>query len=92
MIEWFFNTKEKENLSFRVFHIESSYRSMTERLLMNAKQFLREITKICNYDKPFVKQSRKTLFFNEKISWVKKNGSEDLDVAKYVLMEPKCES
>ena len=55
MIESFFNIKEKENLSFRVFHIESSYRSMAERLLMNAIQFLREITKICNYDIPFEK-------------------------------------
>ena len=81
MIECFVNIKEK-HLSFRVFDIESSYLSMTERLLMNAIQFAKEITETSNYDMSFIKQSWKTLFFKEKLPLVKKDGSEDFDVAK----------
>ena len=82
LIEWFVNIKEKKRLSFRLFDIESSYSSVTECLLMNAIQFAKQITETSNYDTSFIKQSRRTLSFNEKIPWVKKDGSEDFDVAK----------
>ena len=39
MIEWFFNIKEKESLSFMVFDIESFYPSIAERLVTNAMKF-----------------------------------------------------
>ena len=74
------NIKEKECSSFMVFDIESSYPSITERLFNNAIQFAKQITEISDYDMSLINQSRKTLLFNEKISWIKKDGSEDFDV------------
>ena len=68
-------------MKLKVFDIESSYPSITERLLMNVIQFAKEITGISNYDMFFIKQSWKTLFFKEKIHWVKKDGRKDFDVA-----------
>ena len=35
-----------------------------------------QITKISDYDMPLINQSQKTFLFNEKIPWVKKDGSE----------------
>ena len=49
---------------------------------MNAIQFEKEITEISSCDMFFIKTSRKILFFNEKIPWVKKDDREDFDVAK----------
>ena len=60
-----------------VFNIKSFYLSVTERLFTNATQFVKQITEISDYDMSLINQSRKTLF-NEKIPWVKKDGSEDL--------------
>ena len=62
-----------------VFDIKSFYLSVTERLFTNATQFVKQITEISDYDMSLINQSRKTLF-NEKIPWVKKDGSEDFDV------------
>ena len=67
MIEWFVSIKEKERSSFMVFHIESFYPSIIERLFTNAIQFAKHITEISNYDMSLIKQSRKTLLFNERI-------------------------
>ena len=77
VIEWFVNIKEKESSSFMAFDIESCYSSITERLFTNAIRFAREITEISDYDMSLINQSQKTLLFNEKIPWVKKDGSED---------------
>ena len=80
VIQWFVNIKEKERSSFMVFDIESFYPSITERLFNNAIQFAKQTTEISDYDMSLINQSRKTLSFNEKIPWVKKDGSEDFDV------------
>ena len=63
-----------------VFDIESFYPSITECLFTNAIQFAKQITEISDCDMSLINQSRKTLLFNEKIPWVKKDGSEDFDV------------
>ena len=62
------------------FDIESFYLSTTERLFTNAVQFAKQMTEIFYHNLSSINQSRKTLFFNEKIPWVKKDGSEDFDV------------
>ena len=62
------------------FDIESFYPSITERLFNNAIQFAKQTTEISDYDMSLINQSRKTLSFNEKIPWVKKDDSEDFDV------------
>ena len=80
VIEWFSNIKEKERSSFMVSGIESFYPLITEGLFTNAIQFAKQITKISNYDMSLINQSRKTLF-NEKIPWVKKDGSKDFDAS-----------
>ena len=76
----FVNIKGKERSSFMVFDIESFYPSITERLFTDAIQFAKQITEISDYDMSLINQSRKTLLFNEKIPWAKKDGSEDFDV------------
>ena len=63
-----------------LFDIEGFYPSIIERLFINAIQFAKQITEISDYDMSLINQSRKTLMFNEKIPWVKKDGSEDFDV------------
>ena len=62
-----------------LFDIEGFYPSIIERLFINAIQFAKQITEISDYDMSLINQSRKKLF-NEKIPWVKKDGSEDFDV------------
>ena len=79
VIEWFVNIKENEHSSFMVFDTESFYPSITERLFNDAIKFVKQITEISDYDMSLINQSRKTLLFNEKIPWVKKEGSEDFD-------------
>ena len=80
LIEWSVNINEKERLSFMTFDIESFYPSTTERLFTNAVQFAKQMTKIPYHNLSSINQSRKTLFFNKKIPWVKKDGSEECDV------------
>ena len=63
-----------------VFDIESFYPSIAERLFTNAIRFAKQITEISDYDMSLINQSRKTFLFNERIPWVKKDGSEDFDV------------
>ena len=63
-----------------VFDNERFYPSITERLFTNAIRFSKQITEISDYDMSLINLSRKTSFFNEKIPWVKKDGSEDFDV------------
>ena len=60
--------------------IDIFYPSITERLFTNAIQFAKKITEISDYGMSLIKQSRKTLLLNEKLPWVKKDGSEDFDV------------
>ena len=79
VIEWFVNIKEKERSSFLVFDIESFHPSITERLFNNSIHFAKQITEMSDYDMSLINQSQKTLF-NEKMPWVKKEGSEDFDV------------
>ena len=66
--EWFVNIKEKEPSSFMVFDIE--------HLFTNTIQFAKQMTEISAYDTSLINQSRKTLLFNEKILWVKKDGGK----------------
>ena len=63
-----------------VLDIEIFYPSITERLFTNAIRFAKQITKISDYDMSLINQSRKTLLLNEKLLWVKKDGSEDFIV------------
>ena len=63
-----------------VFDIESFYPSITERLFTNVIRFSKQITEVSHYDMSLKNQSRKTLLFDEKIPWVKKDGIEDFDV------------
>ena len=43
--------------------------------------FVKQITQISDNDMSLINQSRKKLLFNENIPWVKKDGSEDFDIA-----------
>ena len=63
-----------------VLDIEIFYPSITERLFTNANRFAKQITEISDYDMSLINQSRKTLLLNEKLPWVKKDGSEDFDL------------
>ena len=63
-----------------VFNIESFYPSISENLFIKAIQFHKQITEITDEDINLTMQARKTLFFNESIPCIKKEGNEDFDV------------
>ena len=70
--EWLNNFENKEGLSFMVFDIEKFCHSISENLFIKATQFAKKITEIYHEDINLIMQAGKTLLFNERIPWVKK--------------------
>ena len=80
-----------------VFDINSFYPSNSTNVIMKAIQFARQITQITDEDIILKMQARKTLLFNEEISWVKKDfdvlvgcfdGAEVCElVGSYILLQ-----
>ena len=73
VIEWLNNFENKEWLSFMVFDIEKFYHSISENLFIKANQLAKKITEITDEDIHLIMQAEKTLLFNERIPWVKKD-------------------
>ena len=63
-----------------MFDIENFYPSITLELLNNAIKFASEKCTISENDLSIIMQSRQTLLFYDKQSWVKKTGTENFDV------------
>ena len=62
-----------------VFNIESFYFSIGKNLFLKAFQFAKQMTEISDKDTNLIRQTRKTLLFNEDIPWVKKERNKDFD-------------
>jgi len=57
-----------------IFDIKDFYPSIKEELLNNALKFANSIIPIDNKDKEIISHARKSLLFNNKETWTKKNG------------------
>ena len=75
MTDWFkgLNTTNDKNMRLIQYDIEAFYPSITEALLDKALDFAGEYCSISESDKRIIKQAKKSLLFNDKSCWVKKN-------------------
>ena len=80
VVEWFKNIRNKNNASFIVFDIESFYPLISPELFHKAINFVKTIRDIPDKDISIIMQSRRTLLFNNKESWLKKSGNKEFDV------------
>lgn len=60
------------------FEFERYYPSITEELLSKVVRFAKNVLGIPHDDISIIMQWRKTLIFNEQMSWVKKDGNKSL--------------
>ena len=81
VVELFKNIWNKNNALFIVFDIESFYPSISHELFHKAINFVKTIRDITDKDISTITQSRGTLLFNSKETWLKKAGNEELDVS-----------
>ena len=72
---------KQSNASFIVFNIASFYPSISHELFHKAINFVKTIRDITDKDISIITQSRGTLLFNSKETWLKKAGNEELDVS-----------
>ena len=80
VVEWFKNTRNKNNASFIVFDIESFYPSISPKLFHKAINFVKTIRDIPDKDISIIMQSIRKLLFNNKNPLLKKFGNEEFDV------------
>ena len=80
VIDWFKNIPNKRQSNFMQFDVEDFYPSISLTLFNNVIQYSCEITEITNHDISIIKDSRKTLLFNNNQPWQKKSGDPDFDV------------
>ena len=67
VIEWFLKIPDKNRCKFAIFHIKDFYPSISEKLLTNALNFVKEITDISREDIQIMYHARISLLFsNEK--------------------------
>ena len=81
VIEWFKNIRNKSNVLFFVFDIESFCPSISLKLLDNAINFAKSICNISEQDMLIIMQARRTLLFKDGERWVKKTSNEEFDVS-----------
>ena len=80
VINWFTNIPDMQKHSFASFHIYSFYPSIKESLLSKAISFAKNYTTISDKDVNIIMHCRKSLLFDNKTSWTKKNHSSMFDV------------
>ena len=78
-LDWFKGLKNKHQLTFLQFDIESFYPSITKELVNQAINFAQQFTQITENDINIIMHARKTFLFSSNEAWVK-NNSEDFDV------------
>ena len=81
VIIWFIPTQDKHLHSFLIFGIKDFYSSIKEKLLRKALKFVESYTDISDEGKRIINHSRKSLLFNSKQAWIKKE-STLFDVTK----------
>ena len=72
IIEWFKRIKEKHLYKFIVFDIKDFYPSIQEQLLNKGLRFAQEYIDITSKDTQIIYHARKSLLFDEKDTWMKK--------------------
>ena len=75
-LKWYKKISYKTQCSMIQFDIESFHSSVTLGLKNKAIEFAKTIVDIPNEELSVIMQSRKTLFFSKKVSWVKKEGQK----------------
>ena len=63
-----------------VFDIENFYPTIASELFSNAITFAKTFIDVEDRDISIIMHARKTLLFNDKQPWVKRNGDENFDV------------
>ena len=74
VITWFRNIKDKHLYKFLIFDIKDFYPSIKESLFHEALQFAKMHVNIIQRDIEVMFHSRKSLLYNNRIPWVKKEG------------------
>ena len=72
VIDLFTTIQEKHLHSFVIFGIKYFYPSVKEKLLIKALKFAESYTGISDEDKRIMNHSRKSLLFNNRQAWMKK--------------------
>ena len=75
VIDWFSDLKDKSDKTFIKFDIVEFYPSISEELLERAVSYAKSISAITGQQESIIWHSRKSLLFNEKSTWTKKDGS-----------------
>ena len=75
VIDWFSNLKDKSDKTFIKFDIVEFYPSISEELLERAIKYAKSISAITEQQESIIWHSRKSLLFNEKSTWTKKDES-----------------
>lgn len=89
VLDWHNKIQDKEHVSFMHFEFERYYPSITEELLSKVVRFAKNVLGIPHDDISIIMQWRKTLIFNEQMSWVKKDGNKSLTWHWAAAMEQK---
>ena len=74
VIDWFSDLKDKSDKTFIKFDIVEFYPSISEELLERAVSYAKPISAITEQQESIIWHSRKSLLFNEKFTWTKKDG------------------
>ena len=72
--------KNKKKSTFMQFDIEEFYPSVSKELFLKALTYAKTLININDEEINTIIHSRKTLLFNNKDIWIKKNGDPDFDV------------
>ena len=75
VIDWFSDLKDKSDKTFIKFDIVEFYPSISEELLERAINYAMSICAISEQQEFIIWHSRKSLLFNEKSTWTKKDES-----------------
>ena len=87
VIDWFKPLQEKQKMRFIQFDIESFYPSISETLLEKALAFSSTFSTIKTTELDIIKQSRKSLLFDQDSCWIKKSGGIfDVTMGSYDFM------
>ena len=84
VIDWFMGIRNKHLCKFVLFDIKEFYPSITENLLKKALNFAEAHTHLSDDDKAIIHHARKSLLFNDKQTWIKReSGPFDVTMGAY---------
>ena len=84
VIQWFKRIEQKHLYKFIIFSIKDFYPSIQEELLNKGLRFAQEYIEITSKDTEIIYHARKSLLFDEKDTWIKKqSGLFDVTMGAY---------